>query len=256
MSMGQVVFAQSFTSQGYKASSPITTGSLVSLDSTDYHLAQVSTQANRDSLLGVAVSSEQALVSLSDKGSTVQVVTSGQASVLVSTANGNISVGDYLSISPISGVAMKAMTAGKVIGVAQQDYNDHSASKKNVELTTNDGKKTTVQVGTIAVKVLAQDWTPSDQPNSPLLNSLRSFLGSAVGKPVSNTQAIFSVAIILLAVLASATILYSSISSSIHSIGRNPLSKGIIRRSLVVMFGLSIIVIVGAGMAVYLILGG
>ncbi len=249
--------AQTSTSQGFKINTAVSEGALVSIDQKDSQAVEMASLSSRDAMVGVAVSNGQALVTFSDGSGRVQVVSSGQAPTQVSTANGNIKKGDRLSISPISGVAMKASSAGKVIGVAQQDFNGtESKDKKSVELTDSAGQKKTVQVGKAVVEVSVEEWAPNGQPNSPLLNNLRSFLGTTVGKPVSNVQAVMAVAVVLFAILASGIILYSSVSSSIHSIGRNPLSKGIIRRSLFVMIGLSVIVVVGAASAVYLILGG
>lgn len=251
------VAAQTSTSQGFKINTAVSEGAVVSVDQKDSQAVEMTSLSSRDAMVGVAVSSGQALVTFSDGSGRVQVVSSGQAPAQVSTANGDIKKGDRLSISPISGVAMKASSAGKVIGVAQQDFDGtESKDKKSVELTDSAGQKKTVQVGKAVVEVSVEEWAPNGQPNSPLLNSLRSFLGTTVGKPVSNVQAVMAVAVVLFAILASGIILYSSVSSSIHSIGRNPLSKGIIRRSLFVMIGLSAIVVVGAASAVYLILGG
>ncbi len=256
MGSAAVTSAQSATSQGFIAKDSISEGALVSLSPSDYKTIEMASPSNRDNLLGVAIKQEQALVAFGDGKNQVQVVQTGQAPVQVSTANGDIKMNDYLSVSPISGVAMKGQTAGKVIGVAQQDFSSASKDTKQVTISDNQGVKKTVAVGLIVAQVTVRDWAPNGQPNSPILNGLRSFLGSAVGKPVSNTQALFSIGIIVLAILAAGTILYSSISSSIHSIGRNPLSKGIIRRSLFVMVGLAAVVLIGAGSAVILILGG
>ena len=248
---------QSSTSEGYITTSEVSDGALVSFVEGKSQTVEMTTPATRGALLGIAVKPEQALVAITDGANRVQVVTSGVASAQVSTANGAITSGDYLSISPISGVAMKASSAGKVIGIAQADFSsDPGSGKTSVDLTDSKDQKQTVQVGKIAVKIVVEDWTPNGQPNSPILNNLRTFLGNAVGKPVGNAQALLSIGIIVLATLASGTIMYSAVSSSIRSIGRNPLSKGIIRRSLFVMLGLSAIVIIGAASAVYLILGG
>lgn len=252
-----VLAIRSSASEGYTAKGDVRNGSLVSLFAGQSQAVEMSSPDNRHALVGVAIKPEQSLVAITDGANRVQVVTNGLATAQVSTANGAINAGDYLSISPISGVAMKATSPGKVIGVAQQDFDvNPGAGKDAVELTDDQGAKRSVLVGTLVVKVEVADWAPAGQPNSPMLNNLRTFLGNAVGKPVSNIQALLAVGVILVAALAAGTIMYSAVSSSIKSIGRNPLSKGIIRRSLFLMLGLSAIVIVGAASAVYLILGG
>lgn len=47
---------------------------------------------------------------------------SGRVPVKVSTVNGDIQVGDYLTASSIPGVAMRATRSGQVIGVAMESY--------------------------------------------------------------------------------------------------------------------------------------
>lgn len=244
-------------SQGYSAKETIADGSLVSLITGEAATIATASVDRRDALLGISISPSKSLIAYGDNENKVQVVTEGTASLLVSTANGEIHTGDSLTISPISGVAMRASTAGKVVGIAQQDFTSQDdSSKQKVEISDSKGGKQTVQVGRIDADIKVQDWYPPNEQNSPVMNGLRGFLANIVGKPVSNTQALLAIGVVVLALLASGIILYSSISSSIYSIGRNPLSKGIIRRSLFIMIGLAIIVVIGAGSAVFLILGG
>jgi len=54
--------------------------------------------------------------------STRMVALSGRVPVKISTANGNISIGDKLTSSNIPGVAVKAAEEGQTIGIALEDY--------------------------------------------------------------------------------------------------------------------------------------
>ncbi|HVZ11945.1 MAG TPA: hypothetical protein VG965_02855 [Patescibacteria group bacterium] len=56
----------------------------------------------------------------------VPVALSGRVPVSVSTSNGDIHVGDYLAMSALPGVAVKATQPGTVIGTALEDYTDGS----------------------------------------------------------------------------------------------------------------------------------
>jgi hypothetical protein len=56
----------------------------------------------------------------------------GQLPVFVSTANGNINSGDALTVSDNPGVAVKATTAGYVLGHALQSYNSNGTGVINV----------------------------------------------------------------------------------------------------------------------------
>jgi len=54
---------------------------------------------------------------------------SGQVQVKVSTDNGQILVGDFLTSSDIPGVAMKATKPGRVVGIALENYGDLGIGK-------------------------------------------------------------------------------------------------------------------------------
>ncbi len=57
-----------------------------------------------------------------NEGRAVPVALSGRIPVKVSTENGKIKAGDYMTASSVPGVAMKATKAGAVIGQALQDF--------------------------------------------------------------------------------------------------------------------------------------
>lgn len=61
-------------------------------------------------------------------GPKVTVALAGRVPVNVSTVNGPITVGDYLTSSNIPGVAVKATGAGQVIGTAMEDDSDANTS--------------------------------------------------------------------------------------------------------------------------------
>ncbi len=255
--LSPVALARQQTSQGYVATEKLKDGSLVSLGQGSSQNVEHSTVDNRGRLLGVVVNPTQTVVNFAEGQNKVQVATTGEAPLYVSDVNGVINADDPLTVSPVSGVAMRASTAGKIIGFARQNFDSTKANNiQDVELMSNDGQKKTTKVGLIQAQINVQDWVPSGTQNSAILNGLRGVVGNMAGRPVSNIQATAVVVMVLFALIASSIILYSSVSSSIHSIGRNPLSKGIIRRSLVLMVGLAIMLWIGTALAVYAILGG
>lgn len=246
------IYAQTNSiSEGYSTQDKLISGALVAYSAANRGAVDIASTENRDRLLGIAVSTSEALISFSNGGRSVQVMTSGTVPVQVSTLNGIVHSGDYLTASPVKGVAMRATTAGKVIGVAQQDFTETNAGT-NQTVSTKNGNKT-IRTGTVSTTLGVQDWVP-DKTSTALITNARNFLSSLTGKPVSGTQAFFSIAIAILAVFIAGIVVYSAISASIHSIGRNPLSKHTVHRSLVFMLGLAAIVIIGAGSAIYLIL--
>ena len=59
----------------------------------------------------------------------VPVALAGRVPVKVASKNGHIYIGDYLASSDIPGVAVRAITAGSVIGTAMENYTDPDPTK-------------------------------------------------------------------------------------------------------------------------------
>lgn len=254
--IGVVQAASASTSQGYTVEEKLPAGSLVSADGNNYQKAVSATPTNRGKLLGVVIPAEDSLISFSEGDNRQQVTSSGLALMRVSTINGEIKNGDAVSPSPISGVGMKASTEGKIIGFAQADFSSSATNQKKLDVKDNTGGSSQVKTGRLAVQIQIQDWVPTGAATSASLAALKNFVSSAAGKPVSNAQALIAAGVILLAIIISAIILYSAVSASIHSIGRNPLSRSVVKRSLFMMVGLAIVVVFGACSGVYLLLRG
>lgn len=105
----------------YKTSeSNIQTGMAVKISTSSANLAIEKTKsAYSNDILGVATQTST---------DSAYIITSGQAKVIVSTINGPIKRGDFLTTSQFEGIAMKATQAGTVIGRALEDFDGSSAS--------------------------------------------------------------------------------------------------------------------------------
>ncbi|HTH72627.1 MAG TPA: hypothetical protein VL737_04675 [Candidatus Pristimantibacillus sp.] len=237
--------------QGFKADdSNIVFGAIVSLKSGTANTVELSNSENVDRLLGVA--GEGSLIELSNGIGSVQVVTTGQTAALVSNINGDIKTGDKITSSPIAGVGMKALTSTLVIGTAQADLS--SATTETRTVTDKDGKKHTVLIGAIPLQVDKVFYeTPKDQ-SSYVPPVLQDFANSLVGRPVSAVRVVVSALLIAFVFVTVVVLLYSSIRSSIISIGRNPLSEAAVHKSLLqvglTVFGLMAFTVI----VVYLVL--
>ena len=66
---------------------------------------------------------------IKEEDNPMPVALSGRVKVKVSIENGIISTGDYLTSSSKPGVAMKATTSGRVIGIALESFNNPSIGK-------------------------------------------------------------------------------------------------------------------------------
>ncbi len=105
--------------------STLSAGDVVSLDSNLETGAQKSAIAYDPGVLGI-VSTWPGLVmgNVTNEGvKAVPIAMSGRVPVKVSSENGPIKAGDYLTTSSLAGVAMKATKAGAVIGTALTDFN-------------------------------------------------------------------------------------------------------------------------------------
>lgn len=108
------------------ADKSVESGDVVTIDSNLNAGVKKTQHAYDSQILGV-ISTKPALLIGGTNGEGVSgtpVALSGRIPVKVSTENGSIKPGDYLTSSSIPGVAMKAVKAGTVIGQALTGYDD------------------------------------------------------------------------------------------------------------------------------------
>ncbi len=80
------------------------------------------TAANDQMIIGAVTTDPAQTFSNNDDGHSVRLALTGRIPIKVSLENGPIQPGDYLTTSSIPGVAMKATTAGRMVGVALTAY--------------------------------------------------------------------------------------------------------------------------------------
>lgn len=239
-------------SQGFTASGELPVGSLVSYaDTSDLAVAAAKTDT-ADRLVGVV--GQNALIELSDGTKQTQVVTSGSSLALVSDINGEIKTGDKITVSPITGVGMKAVERGAVVGTASESFTD-AREVHTVDVTDRAGGKQSVRVGLISVQVAVAYHEPQDDEKS-ILPAFILQLAQAIsgGREVSVVRVVIALVILLVGVLVIGVLVYASVRSSIVSIGRNPLAARSINRSLLEVSAMAVGILLIMLIAVYLIL--
>jgi hypothetical protein len=253
-SLSAPLSAQSVT-QGYSTDKVLQRGTLVSIDAEDTSKVQASSQDNQERLHGVVVGANDSPFTLSDENEKTFVATVGRFDTLVSTEAGVIQPGDFLTISNITGIAMKAgeqdlFTVGKAIEGFDGQDNKVSSS----QLKDGAGNVNTVAIGRVLVDV----GVGSNPLLKPAESNLPGFLKKATeaiaGKQVSPVRVYIGAFILLAAAGISGSLLYSGIKSSVISIGRNPLSKKSITKSLMQIILTSIIIFLIGLFGVYLLL--
>lgn len=226
--------------------------SIVSLQNNSSDKVILAASSNAGNLLGVVVNATNSSLSISSgKSNEVQIATSGTLDILVSTINGNISQGDYITASPISGVGMKATGNVRVVGIAQGDLNNTNGSKETY--TDKDGKKQSVVLGQIPVLVSVSNYFK--EPDKTLIPlAVQSVANALAGRTVSTVPILISAGIFLVTIIVVVSIIFSMVRASIISVGRNPMSQSAIYRDLIQMSALVLAILAVGFIIIYLVL--
>jgi len=218
-------------SSAYNASGNTPSGSIVRLDPSNSNNVLPANSSSAFHLLGVVVPRDTSLITVNPSDSTVQVASSGTTPALVSDVNGAINKGDYISVSPIDGFGMKAESGLPVIGIAQTNFSSISGTITTKQIKDKNGKTVSVNVGfdRIAISIGSGVAAASNSTN---LNGLQKAVQSLTGRSVSTIRIMISLAIAVVAIVSLATLIYGSIYGSIISVGRNPLAKSVIMKTL------------------------
>ncbi len=192
---------------------------------------------NDPSLFGVISENPAASVEDRDIQSFKLVVTSGITKVRVSSINGDISEGDFVTSSQIQGVGQKATKNGLVLGTALESYQSDNPQ----------------DVGVIQVLVNIHPASISGARGN-LLQFIREGVTVPVFEPVESLRYILAALMVIIAFSLGMIYFGRASRAGIEAIGRNPLAKRIIQLTTFLNILLTIvIVLVGLGIA-YIIL--
>ncbi len=244
--------------QGYAADTPIDTGTIVQLTGKDANRVKVAEQAELQNMFGVTVDRGQLPVTLSSGGleNEVFVAVSGTYSVLVSTQGGAIAPGDYVTLSSINGIAMKAGTEeATVFGRANATFDGKGVTLGKSTLKDTSGNTIKdVTLGSIPVTIDIKS-NPNEKSTKTNVPEVLQRIGQAIAeKEVSPIRIYLSMAITTVSLIAAIIVLYSGVRNSIISIGRNPMSKKSIFRALLEIVLTTLLILIIGLFAVYLLL--
>lgn len=192
-----------------------------------------------DKAIGVAQTAGSSNLAFSSGKASLLVEISGETSVYVTDFNGPIVAGDNLSISPIKGVLMKANPGEDVFGVAITPMPEDG---DEYVVETNRGNKS-VRVAQVTLSLDRKGFAGAS--NVQQESALKSIGRTITGREVSEIRVLVALVIFLIVMIAEGGIIYGAISSSIVSLGRNPLAGDIIRRELkrVLVIALGVLII-------------
>jgi len=243
--------------QGYAAETPLGNGTIVELTGKNSNTVKTSTKKQLQNMFGVTIDRNLLPVTLSGKGlkNHVFVAVSGNYDVLVSDEAGPIAPGDYVTLSSVDGVAMKAGTEKTVFGRANGSFDGNGVLLSTATLKDESGKTSKrVQIGSVPVTIDIRS-NPNEKSTKTDLPEFLQRLGQAIAeKEVSPIRMYLSMAITAVSLVASIAVLYSGVRNSVISIGRNPMSKKSIFRALLEIILTSLLILIVGLFAVYLLL--
>ncbi|MET0779877.1 MAG: hypothetical protein ABWY71_03510 [Candidatus Saccharimonadales bacterium] len=250
------VSAQNVT-QGYSSDQALQNGMIVRLKAGDGTKVESLKQKDASEMLGITVANNDAPVSLSDPSKKqVFVATFGKYDVLVSNQNGPIKSGDFITISAVEGVGMKAGTDQEIIlGKATSNFAGTGDADSRVQLTDSLGGKQDVSLKRVQV-----DISVAHNPNysGDITAGVPRFLSKAAQlvtkKPVTALRIYAGLGVLALAVGVAGGIIYAGVRTGMTAVGRNPLAKGSITKNLVTVVLIAIVVVLIGVIAVYLLL--
>ncbi len=166
------------------------------------------------------------------------VVRSGVATVNVTTLNGPIKYGDYVTTSSIQGKGQKASESGYVLGIALGAFDGKGAKQI-------DGPNGKVALGTIPIAIRIEY---AELTNPRFAGRLFGFIGSSFLENVNDPKKFGNVIryivaglVVLLSFTFSFLTFSRSIAKSVEAIGRNPLAKSTIQFSMAINIVLLVI---------------
>lgn len=179
-------------------------------------------------------------------GNNYPVSRTGEIDVNVTTLNGEIKVGDYISSSVIPGKGQKAVEfTGYMLGVALAPFGNKSGTEIVFE-------KKTYRIGKVKVAIGIGPASPSViKAAGGFFGTLRSISSSFAYNLANSRQAEKIIRIILAVVVAITSIVLSihffgkNVTKGIESIGRNPLAKVAIQSMIIVNIVLISLIAIG-----------
>lgn len=245
--------AQSIT-QGYATDESLQRGIIVMQKKDDPTKVVMLNSDDGTRMLGVTVNANDSPITLSGDGNKVFVATDGRYDVLVTDQNGSIEVGDFITISAIEGLGMKAgPEQALILGKAYNGFNGSTGVLSTGTITDSAGKERTVKIGRIQVDI-AVGRNPLVRNEAAVPSFLKKATVAIAGKEVSAGRIYTSIVVFLLTASIAGAVMYAGIHSSIIAVGRNPLGrKGIMKSMFQVILTSLIIFIIGV-FGVYLLL--
>lgn len=243
--------------QGYASETKLDNGTIVQLADSQKNIIKPAIQSEMQNMFGVTVDRNLLPVTLTSgvKNETF-VAVSGTYNVLVSTQGGPLAAGDYITLSSLNGIAMKAGTAEvTVFGRTNAPFDGEHLKVGEAVLRDSDGVATQrVAIGMVPVTIDIKS-NPNHLSTDVNIPDMLRRVGQAIAeKEVSPLRIYLSLGIAIISVAAAIVIIYAGVRHGVVSIGRNPMSKQSIFRALIETILTSLLILIIGLFAVYLLL--
>jgi hypothetical protein len=232
--------------QGFSSETTLQPGIVVSVSKTSNKSVEPAPHDDTGRIYGVVIDPSDAAVTVGNENNKTYVANSGQYEVFVTSENGAIKSGDYISMSATDGIAAKAKGSQPyVLGRALESFN----GRDNVLTTSSKG----VAIAKIVVDINAA--------KNPLVSSdiavpapLRKVGEAIAGKNVTALRLYSALVVFAITLIVAASLLWIGVRSGMTAIGRNPLSKHSIMKSLVQVLAIDVLIFIIGVFGVYLLL--
>ena len=234
----------------FSTATDLQNGLLVSINPESPDSIELASLGTGKYSLGIINDTQSNVITFAKDNATVSVALSGEVLVYVSNANGEIKVGDFIGVSWLEGVGMKALTNQdqKLLGVALEDYDGSEASEYGNIETANGNKDVSVDV--IKVRLFDKEGSVDAINSTNQTTSLENFANSIAGKSVNPIRILAGALIFIMGIALAGFFAYSSIKGSFISVGRNPMASDSIYRSLTQVSMISVAaLVIGAALA-------
>lgn len=227
-------------------------GFIVSINPNSVDGVELASLSTGQYSLGITNESADNVITYTKENGTISVALSGEVLVYVTDANGEVKKGDFIGVSWLEGVGMRALDnqEQKLLGVALEDFNSATAQPYG-EIETSDGNKD-VSVGTVKVRLFDKEGSVDATLSN--LSGLESFANSLAGKSVDPLRVLAGSLIFIMGTALAGFFAYSSIKGSFISVGRNPMASASIYRNLIQVSMISVAALVIGATLAYVVL--
>lgn len=254
MSAAHPLGAQTVT-EGFSSTGSLQRGMIIAIDKADGTKIKAATKEIAKDIHGIVVSANDTPVTLSQEGQQYFVATVGHFDVLVSNQNGNVSKGDYIAISAIPGVGMKAGDKDPIVaGKSMVDVDPKKDIVSVVKLKDTAGKEFEVSIVRVQMQINVARNPLLKSTEAELPNALKKITDTIAGKQTSALRGYVALVVFVLSSMAASSLMYGGVRSAMISVGRNPLSKKSIMRSMLQVIVSGLIIFISGLFGVYLIL--